>query len=90
MQALDRKKSRNLLIVLVDVFQQDPVRPHTQPAVNTAGACGSLVGVEFLQGFLDALQPIFGLLGHRAAQVQNPAAANGCGLRHLGGPLKPR
>jgi hypothetical protein len=87
MQTFDGKKSRDLLVVLINVLQQDPIRPNAQPAVYSPGPRGPLVGVELLQRFLYALQAVLGLLGHGAPQVQNPAPTDRSRLRHLGGPL---
>lgn len=72
-------------MVFVDVLQEDAVGPDAEPAVDASGAGGSLVGVELLQRLLDALQAVFGLLGHARAQIQDSASAYWGGFGHFDG-----
>lgn len=85
MEALYREKPGDLLVIFVHVLEEYPVGPHAQPTVDPLGSRGALVGIQFLQWFLDALKTILGLLGYGTAQVQDPTAADRCRFRHFGG-----
>ena len=54
-QRLDREEPGHFFTVLVHVLQQESVGPDAQPGVDALGSQGPVFGVEFLEGFLDAL-----------------------------------
>lgn len=73
-QRLDRKESRDFLPMLVDVLEQETIAPHAQPTVDATCADCPLLGIELAQGFLHPQQALLARVGHRATQIEDPAA----------------
>lgn len=74
-QRLDGKEPGDFFTILVDVLQEQAVAPDAEPGVDAAGSDGPLLGVELAQGLLTADQSVLAHVGHRAPEVEHPAAA---------------
>jgi hypothetical protein len=70
-QRIDREETRHLLPILVDILEQEAVGPDRQPGIDSLGAEGAVIGIEFAQRLLDALQAVLGDVRHGGAQVQH-------------------
>ncbi len=70
-EGLDGEEPRHLLAVLVHVLEQEAVRPDGQPGVNSLRTQGPIFGVEFFEGLLYSLEPVFRDMWHSRAQIED-------------------
>lgn len=76
-ERLDRKEPRYFLPVFVDVLEQEPVGPHTEPGVDALGSQSSVFRVQFFERLLNALESVLGHVGHRGAEIEHAAPTDG-------------